>query len=90
MNYNKFITGVSQLSAQSAPDVWSRIEQSIQSRTVLSFPRWRMLLVAAVFAGLFVLPTSVLVAHQERQEMYAYLQNTGSTEYVALASVSYY
>lgn len=89
MKYEKFITEVKQLGVQPAPDVWKRIEYSTHSTVVFSFPRWRILLVAAVFLLAFVVPTTLLVAKQDQQEMYAYLQDFGLTEYVALASINY-
>jgi hypothetical protein len=90
MNYKQFITGLERLAIQPAPDVWSRIEQSILPAAVFSFPRWRILLVAAIFSMICVLPTSLLVANQQSQAVYAYLQPVGSTEYLAVASTSLY
>lgn len=90
MRYKEFMAGVEQLGQRPAPQVWSRIEHSLQTTPLLVFPRWRMTLLAATFMFLFLLPTSMAVANQQRQEVYAFLQHTGSTEYVALASTNYY
>ena len=89
MKYKKFLSEVAGFPPTPAPDIWASIEQSISRPTIIAFPRLRVMLIAAAFAVVCVLPTTLLVANHDRQEMYAYLQNTGSSEYVALASINY-
>lgn len=90
MKYTDFFSEITRLPASPTPDVWARIEHSISRPTIIAFPRVRLMLVAAVFAFLFVFPTSLFVStNHQQQVMYAYLQNTGSSEYVTLASINY-
>ena len=89
MKYKEFLNEVKGFSSNPVPDVWASIEHSIARPTIIAFPRLRVMLIAAAFAVVCVLPTTLLVANHDRQEMYAYLQNTGSSEYVALASINY-
>ena len=89
MKYKQFIGRLEQLSAAPAPDVWSRIEHSIARPNLSAFPRWRMVLLAATFLFLFVIPTNIVVANHNHEAAYAYLQSFGSTDYVVLASTNY-
>jgi hypothetical protein len=89
MKYERFIAELRQVADQQAPDVWGRIARSTRPTVVIAFPRWRILLVAATLALILMLPTSVFVAEQNTQRLYAYLQSFGSTEYITLASINY-
>lgn len=86
MNYPEFLAKAEKLGGQPSPAVWQHIEQRLWPQNVLAFPRLRLMLIAAMFLFVGVLPTSVLMAGYERQQMFNYLQPIGSTEYLAVAS----